>query len=147
MSKREPLKTDQELARALDELFDEIPPPETSEEIDATLREAGCDPDEVASRMQALAERALRESPLNWRNRRQEMEQERAQLDTSSSATERSRFELLSAIRQIFTQYPQLATHHRNLDQATDDDLASLLAELEYLVRQQDTESNDEHEE
>jgi hypothetical protein len=74
-------QTEGELARALDELFFEFLL-ETPDEVDAILREAGYDPDQVAAEMQTLAERAWDHSPLNWRNRvRQEMGQQRAKLD------------------------------------------------------------------
>ncbi len=148
MSERNPLKTDEELARALDELFDEIPPPKTPEEVDAVLREAGFDPHEVATRMEALAERALANSPLNWRNRDQEMEEARTQLGRPSSIPRRTRSEILTAIQQILTQLGgeqrELVTaHFRNLEQATDEDLASLLAELEFLADQQGKQIDD----
>jgi hypothetical protein len=44
-----------ELLRLFDELFDETEP-KTAEEVDAVLREAGYDPSDIASRMQALGE-------------------------------------------------------------------------------------------
>jgi len=65
---RRPIETGEDLVRAFADLFDEIEP-ETPEEIDAVLREAGYDPDEVGARMEAVAERALVDSPLNWRTR------------------------------------------------------------------------------
>jgi len=57
---RRPIETSEDLVRAFADLFDEIEP-ETPEEIDAVLREAGYDPDEVGARMKAVAERALNE--------------------------------------------------------------------------------------
>lgn len=51
--------TDEELVQALVELFDDIPPPETPEEVDAILREEGYDPDEIAAYFRNVADKAL----------------------------------------------------------------------------------------
>lgn len=56
--KPDPCLSDKQLVRATADLFDELVP-ETPEEIDAALREAGYDPDEVGARMKAVAERAI----------------------------------------------------------------------------------------
>ncbi|MCZ7570771.1 MAG: hypothetical protein M5U01_19600 [Ardenticatenaceae bacterium] len=145
MSEQKPIKTDKELVEAFDALFAEIPPPETPEEIDAILREASFDPDEVGARMQAAAERAWASSPLNWRNQNQKLTEAREHLESKSSTDRRSRAKILEDIEQtlaflasVLTGNAQerLAAHHRNLEQATDDDLASLLDELQFLKDQ-----------
>jgi len=138
MNKRQPPATEEELVHAFADLFDEVGP-DTSEEIDAVLREGGHDPDTIAARMKSIAERALSRSPLNWRNRaQQELEAERSKLDRVTPIVRRGREEIIAAIQQLLSrlQARQLAPAHayRNFDQATDEDLASLLAELEYLV-------------
>ena len=48
----------QELVRLFDTLFDGTEP-KTAEEVDEVLREAGYDPNNVASRIQVLAETTL----------------------------------------------------------------------------------------
>lgn len=138
MNKRQPPATEEELVHAFADLFNEVEP-ETPEEIDAVLREGGHDPDTIAARMKSIAERALARSPLNWRNRAQrEVEAERSKLDKVTPIVRRGRGEMITAIQQLLSrlQAHQLAPAHayRNFDQATDEDLASLLAELEYLV-------------
>ncbi len=138
MNKRQPPVTEEELVHAFADLFDEVEP-ETPEEIDAVLRDGGHDPDTIAARMKSIAERALARSPLNWRNRaQQELEAERSKLDRVTPIPRRGRGEIIAAIQQLLSrlQARQLAPAHayRNFDQATDEDLASLLAELEYLV-------------
>jgi len=139
MTGRRPPKTDEELVRVFDYLFDQTEP-QTPEEVDAVLREAGCDPGEVAARMDEVAQRALAESPLNWRNRaRAQHEEAVAQLKSSLSSARGNRTEVLAAIEQVLTQLApkqreSLTAHFRSLDQATDADLASLLGELEYLL-------------
>ena len=52
------MKTSEDLVRAFADLFDEVEP-ETPEEVDVALREAGYDPDQVAARMKAVAQEAL----------------------------------------------------------------------------------------
>ena len=138
MNKRQPPATEEELVHAFADLFNEVEP-DTPEEIDAVLREGGHDPDTIAARMKSIAERALARSPLNWRNRaQQELEAEKSKLDNVTPIVRRGRGEMITAIQQLLSRLHahQLAPAHayRNFDQATDDDLASLLAELEYLV-------------
>jgi hypothetical protein len=147
MNKRQPPATEEELVHAFADLFDEVGP-ETPEEIDAALREGGHDPDTVAARMKSIAERALARSPLNWRNRaQQELEAERSRLDNVTPILRRGRGEIIAAIQQLLSrlQAHQLAPAHayRNFDQATDEDLTSLLAELEYLVAGKSTHEDE----
>jgi hypothetical protein len=92
--------------------------------------------------MQTIAARAIENSPFNWRNRAQrELATEKNRLETRTSSTPRHRAGIIDAIKQLLTglsgQQFELAAHFRNFDQATDEDLASLLADLEYLVSQQ----------
>jgi hypothetical protein len=138
MNKRRPPATEEELVHTFADLFDEVGP-ETPEEVDAILREGGHDPDTIAARMKSIAEHALARSPLNWRNRaQQELEAERTKLDRVTPVARHDRSEIIAAIQQLLSrlQAHQLAPAHayRNFDQATDEDLASLLAELEYLA-------------
>lgn len=56
------------LAEAIDALFDQIEPATTEEEIDAELREAGYDPDEVAEQFRKVVADALARSPYNPQN-------------------------------------------------------------------------------
>jgi hypothetical protein len=138
MNKRQPPATEEELVHAFADLFDEVEP-DTPEEIDTVLREGGYDPDTIAARMKSIAERALARSPLNWRNRaQQELEAERRNLERVTPISRRGRGEMITAIQQLLSrlQARQLtpARAHRNFDQATDEDLGSLLIELEYLA-------------
>ena len=141
MSERRPPATEDELIHAFISLFNAVEP-ETPEEIQTTLRDAGYDPDSVAARMQTIAARALENSPLNWRNRAQrELEAEKTQIETITSSQPSNRAGIIDAIKQLLAglsgQQLGLAAHFRNFDHATDEDLASLLADLEYLVAQQ----------
>lgn len=62
---RKPIRTSEELMQIFADLFDEIPAPDTPEEVDAILHEFGYDPDKLAERIRAAAERAMAASPLS----------------------------------------------------------------------------------
>ena len=140
MRKRQPPTNNEELLDALADLFDAVEP-SAPEEVDEVLREAGHDPDEVAMKMKAIAERALAKSPMNWRNvARRETDEERARLDGFKPELPGSRTDLITAIRKLLAslqidQRRLAAAHHRNFEEVTDEDLASLFVELSYLAR------------
>ncbi len=138
MKQRKQIETSAELVRAFADLFDEVVP-ETAEEIDAELRAAGYNPEEIGASMQIAAQQALAQSPLNWRNRaKRELEGERARIDKFTRPMLRGRAELIAAIRQVLAQSGgHMAYAHRNLELETDEDLATLLEELEYLASRQ----------
>lgn len=142
MTKRRPIETSEDLVRTLADLFDEVEL-ESPEEIDTMLRDAGYDPEEIGARMKTAAEQALEDSPFNWRNRAQkELEEERSRLEGFlSDSAEKSREEIIRAIDHLKTllggQAQQVHAFHRNLESESDEDLAKLLSELEYLASQQ----------
>src|SRR3990170_6905754 len=98
MSEHKPLGTEEELANAVDELFEAIPPPETDEEVDTFLRECGYEPVELLSRLRQVVDDAAANSPLNWRNRAlKEMEGARARRDRIV-VDQNNRDEIIAAI-------------------------------------------------
>lgn len=138
MKKRNLIQTSEDLVLAFASLFDELEP-QTPEEVVSTLHNAGLDPDEVGARMESTAKQALAESSLNWRNRAQrELEVERERAAKLGAPESRSRVEIIDAIKRLVAQSgTQMAYAHRNLESETDEDLASLLVDLEYLAYQQ----------
>ena len=69
MSEQKPIRSEEELAGAFDQLFDEIPAPQTQDEIDDYIREAGIDPDEFGALIKEMAANARRRaSELSWQN-------------------------------------------------------------------------------
>lgn len=137
MKKRKSIETSEGLVRAFADLFDEVEPA-TPEEIDAVLREAGYDPDEIGVRMKAATEKALTESPLNWRNRAsKELENERTRIGHVRTTLPGNRAGIIEAIKWLIEQGGnQVAYAYRNLEAMTDEDLVSLLSDLEYLASQ-----------
>ncbi len=148
--RRNDRQTEQNLVRAFAELFEQVEPT-TPEEIDETLRSAGYDPEETERQFAALARQALEQSSLNWRNRAKALETEQARLRQRdlNAITGDSRETLIGKIKQLLmSSGPQLhlaSVHFRNFDEASDEDLASFLAELEYLVSEEEkTDSTEE---
>ena len=138
MKKRAEIQTSEDLVRAFGEFFDELEP-ETAESIDAELRDAGYDPGEVGARMKAIAERAITESPLNWRKRaRGELEEARDGLRDSPPTSPRDRGNIVESIKQLLLQLGDRArpapAYFRNLESLSDEDLVGMLDELEYLL-------------
>jgi vacuolar-type H+-ATPase subunit E/Vma4 len=146
MTERKPIRSEEELAEAFDQLFDEIPSPHSREEIDEYIREAGIDPDSFGAQIKEIASKALRESPLNWRNHAQEeIEQTRAHLEKCERITNRDRGDLLSLIDKVMEKigksYPRLApVHYRNRSELSNDDLVSLLQELMFIAERSNIE-------
>ena len=119
------------------------PEPRTPEEVNAVLLEAGYDSEKIAAKIRAVVERGLEESPLNWRNRNRELETEKKRLADFVPDANQPRKKLLEAIDaalgNLALKNPQLAmVHHRNFESATDEDLASLLADIYFLDASQD---------
>lgn len=142
MPNRKPPATDQDLIRAITDSFNEVEP-DSPEEVDAILQEAGFDPDKVGSEIKAVAERALKESPLNWRERAQEMEDAKVRLTAFTLAIPTSRSDIINAIKELVAKLgsgkSELAmAQYRNFENASDEDLASLLRQLQYLSTQAD---------
>jgi hypothetical protein len=138
--KRKP-ETDQDLIDVLADLLEHDEADESIEEIDEELRVAGLDPQEVGARIAAIAEEAYRRSPLNWRQRAhaERIEAEGRLREHSRSRPREPRHELVRQIDAIVARspgmldVPRVQAHFRNFDSATDEDLADLLAELEFL--------------
>jgi hypothetical protein len=144
MNKKKRIESSEDLVNAVEELFDQTLM-DVPEEANTVLKEAGYDPDAVGKKMEAIARRAMSNSPLNWRNRaRQELEKERSRLGGVSPLPPRSRTEMLAAIEKLRSRLGgrKLASvFFRNFEQATDDDLAGILEELEFLANQTDDEA------
>lgn len=143
MNNKKSIENSEDLVNALEELFDHVLM-ETPEETDVILKEAGYDPDLVGKKMENIARKAMTDSPLNWRTRaRQEIEKERSRLTGVRPSPRLSRAEMIAAIEKLRLNLggKKLAgAFYRNFEQATDDDLASTLEELELLASQNDDE-------
>jgi hypothetical protein len=147
MTKPKAPATEEELLDCLVELFSEAEL-ESQETTDSFLQEAGLNPDEVGARAREVAEAALSRSPLNWRNSALgKLESERLHRSQTPPSRPKGRPELMSAIqtfaRRSDTANERVTALWRNLEKATDEDLVSLLADLEYLEQQSRTHSDE----
>ena len=135
-------KTYRKFIEALTEQFLEVEF-ESPEEVDEFLREAGIDPDEFAVKMQKVAEDAIKNSPLNWRNQAHKLIAEaRMKLEGRQLTTVLSREEIDATLHQLFEKLrfensQVIPLHFRNFEAATDEDRLSLINELEYLLEQE----------
>lgn len=147
MNRRRSPQTDEELVRSFLNLFDEVVP-DSPEDVDEFLRESGYDPDDIGARIQAVAKKALKDSPLNWRKRAgHELRQVRDRLENFAPGQKEGRTEIITAIQEFVVQHGLATANFRNMEQATEEDLASLLFELEFLIDQQDLRADIKEEE
>lgn len=143
MDRRSDSKSEEDVLRAFADLFDETLE-EDPDDIDNALRQFGYDPAAIGKAMKAAAEQALQKSPLDWRNRaREDIERERAQIDSFTAPLAAGREKLLTWISDLLEQVKQqhgqqAVAHFRNLEEVTDEDLADLAAELQYLLSRKD---------
>ena len=107
-------------------------------DVDQLLTEAGFNPNEVGSEFQTVANRSMAESPYNWRKNAHvgytQAKDEYSKIKPSEKSS-RSRSELVEAINALLSQQNlRVSFAHRNLSDQTDEDLESLLNQLEYLA-------------
>lgn len=118
-----------------------------SYDVDQILTDAGYKPDEISKKFQGIANQSAAKSPLNWRNlARNAHEGATAEYLKKNSVvkTHRSRFELMDAINTLLSQQNlKIAFAHRNFTDQTDEDLESLLNQLEYIASQRSKDSDE----
>lgn len=130
-------RTDLDIASEFDRLFDEIPEPDTDEEVRAFLEGAGYDVDKLKTDGMAFVNDLI---AGNWRfaNLR-DMRDAAAAINEVPVRKGWDRRRLTAAIDKVSAALrsggaqPSLA--FRNLDELTDADLATILQELEYTAR------------
>lgn len=139
MADRKPPETASEFLNRLAELLTSVPD-RSLEELKEDLRSQGIDPEAVVERVQRLVETRLNEYRLKWqkqakRERLAILERLRdvtAKLPAARSELERLLDEILSGLwgsrAQVYAQ-----AYFRKLEQVTDNDLRSLLEDIERL--------------
>lgn len=133
--KRKAPETSAELLDALAEAFDAVPL-EAVEEAKEELRTLGLDPRAVAAELATVARQALAMSPLHWKA--SAGEERRAALGKLQAVkrrymTREAMERRLVSILASHSQAEARAAFHKLEGKASDDDLASLLAQLEFL--------------
>jgi hypothetical protein len=134
MEENKAKRSDVEIAKDFEQLFDEIPEPETNEEVTAYLIEAGYDPEVLKAQGVEFVANLIAN---NWRFiSSEETEEATAKINEIPLRKHWNRSQLTNAIEKISSA---LALHgrqpvmaFRNLEELTDADLAIILQELEY---------------
>ena len=137
--------TDRDIANAFESLFDETLVPRSREEAEEIIREAGIDPEKWKNEMYAMAQSQIRESPLNWRNvNKEEITKRIKKLESIPKQLDKTKDELQELIQDRLNQLNlsprQAPAAYRNREELTKEDLASLLQELEYRLREESGE-------
>lgn len=137
MDENKSKRSDLDIANEFDRLFNEIPEPETDEEIREFLVESGYDPEALKAQGREFVHNLI---ATNWRFvSSNEIDEAVTKIDEVPTRKEWSRSQLtkaiqkLSAVLTIGGKQPSLA--FRNLEELTDSDLAVILQELEYKAR------------
>jgi hypothetical protein len=115
-------------------------------DVDQILTSAGYKPNEMGSKFQAIANQSAAKSPHNWRNKAHKAHEDATveYLKNSVQRHPRSRFELIDAINGLISQYHlKLSMANRNFNNQTDEDLESLLKQLEFLASQKSKDSSE----
>jgi hypothetical protein len=130
-------KTDLEVASDFDSLFNEIPEPQTDEEIQAFLADAGYDIQTLRAKGRDFVNELM---ASNWRFvSPEELNQVSAQIDEIPLRLHWSRERLVAAFQKVTSQLTsagmQPSLGFRNQEKLTELDLATILQELEYQAR------------
>lgn len=133
MSKKRPPDTDEEIVVAIADVLEAIPEPIGDQEVDAVLREAGLDPDEVGCQLESFMDGVIRQERKAIRERAEA--RTRRMIDTMSAQDlPETELEIIAAIRSMVAQQElQFSTEYRNLETQTKEDLLELLQELTAL--------------
>ena len=111
-----------------------------SYDVDQLLAEAGYKPDDIGKKFRDVANQSMAKSLHNWRNRAHAEHEEAKSSFLEKKARDRpkrSRSEILEAIQSLLAQQNLKASlAHRNFSNQSDEDLESLLDQLEYIISQ-----------
>lgn len=109
------------------------------EKVDQILHDAGYNSEELGKKFRTIADQAIANSPHNWRSRAaMEHAQARDSFQKASSTKPTlNHSDLIDAINSLVTGHNlKVGSAYRNLKDLTDEDLESMLRQLEYLVAQ-----------
>ncbi len=107
MSEKKPVETSEDLVRALNELFNQVMI-DVPEEVDDILREAGYDPDQLGKEMADFARRVSAKSPLDWRNKHEDVEQAKTKLRASLPQRQMTRSQKEARLQELLVEQEDL---------------------------------------
>jgi hypothetical protein len=149
MSEFKPIKDASALFQHVNRLSSEAEWSET--ELRELFLEEGIDPSLFVQQVRAEVTRLLKESPHNWRIQARALS---ATLQRKMQSARRilteglPRKELLGHIETTLARMPpslteQFSFEHRNFEECTDEDLRSILEELEYISELNSTDAGE----
>jgi hypothetical protein len=137
MNKDRSKRTDLEIASEFDRLFDEIPEPDSQEDVIAYLLEAGYDVEKLKAEGVAFVNDLI---AGNWRfTDVRDIHDAAVKINEVPVRKGWGRRQLTAAIEKLSAALGSGGTQpllaYRNLDELTENDLATILQELEYKAR------------
>ncbi len=143
MNKRKHIETERDLLDALETFFCGDLEHEPIANVNAELQALGFDPEDVVNRLGSYARKAIKDSPLNWRNKSKEIELAREKFSNAylPGIEILDRNELIDTISRVLSSLgsskPNLIpSFNRNFNELTDNDLRSLVEQLNLLAQQ-----------
>jgi asparagine synthetase B (glutamine-hydrolysing) len=141
MSDIKPIKNSTDLFHRINRLSSEADWSE--DDLLRFLTEEGINPSLVLEKVRADVKQLLRQSPYYWRNRARTLRETlegRVQAQDRRLAAKLPRKELLGHIEATLARMPpslvqQFGLEHRNFGECTDEDLRSILLELECIEK------------
>lgn len=141
MSDIKPIKSITDLFHRINRLSSEAD--WTEEELLQALTEEGINPSHLLEKVRSDVKHLLTQSPYYWRNRARtlrEILEGRVRAQDRQLAERLPRKELLGHIEATLARMPpsiaqQFALEHRNFGECTDEDLRSILLELECIEK------------
>ena len=148
MSDIKPIKSITDLFHRINRLSSEAD--WTEEELLQALTEEGINPGQLLEKVRSDVKHLLTRSPYYWRNRARtlrEMLEGRVRAQDRQLSERLPRKELLGHIEATLARMPpsiaqQFALEHRNFGECTDEDLRSILIELECIEKLDASDAN-----
>ena len=147
---RNPLvpQDDDEILAAFADLMREVVP-EDQDEVETLLVEAGLDPKQIENEALELVAEARSQTPLDWRNRRNVLDELLSEYELIGSSLPTDRQGLLGVLEHLLSQPALRHTHahfrHLEPKNLSDDELRSLIQDISFILHKE-SESSEEPE-
>ncbi len=132
-------QNDDEILEAFADLLGELVP-EKLEDIEVLLTEAGLDPRQIDIEAAALIKEARSKTPLDWRNKQQEIEKVTAQHERSGANLPRDFQSLLDIWRQLMSQpqaervFAEVRYRNQSPEDLSVEELRSLIQDIRFVL-------------
>lgn len=138
---------DDEILAAFADLMGEVVP-DDQDEVEMLLVEANLDPEQIENEVHKLIAEARGRTPLDWRNRQQELEEALSEHALTGSSLPSDRQSLLSLLERLLSQPAsrEVHAHFRRLkpEELSDEELRSLIQDISFILREAPKTSGEE---